>query len=54
MGSGMNYEHKATKSEQRFDASYQAIRSCAALGDSKRLLRKMDSIYNNLKMEIAA
>lgn len=90
MGSGMNYEHKATplqawcdalafvehtakikgnyrklrrlarlvrrgkKSERRFDASYQAIRSCAELGDSKRLLRKMDSIYNNLKMEIAA
>ena len=27
---------------------------CAELGDSKRLLRKMDSIYNNLKTEIAA
>lgn len=45
---------RGKKSERRFDASYQAIRSCAALGDSKRLLRKMDSIYNNLKMEIAA
>lgn len=46
MGSGMNYEHKATPLQAWCDA--------LELGDSKRLLRKMDSIYNNLKMEIAA
>ena len=42
------------KDKRRFDLSFQSIRSCAALGSSRRLLRKMDDLCANLKQEMAS